>query len=77
MVIFYTGVLYNGGKSLRLREKEVHISLTTSRKNVSLEGILNKLCLDSKRFGLHSLRGGGATSAGNLGVSTYLFQKHG
>ena len=38
---------------------------------------LSKIGLNSKKFGLHSLRAGGATAAANLGVSDRLFQKHG
>ena len=38
---------------------------------------LYKIGLNSKKFGLHSLRAGGATAAANLGVSDGLFQKHG
>ena len=63
------------GKSFRLREKDVHISYTTARENVL--DALNKIGLNSKKFGLHSLRVGGATAAANLGVSDRLFQKHG
>ena len=32
---------------------------------------------DIRKFGLHSLRRGGATAAANLGVNDRLFQKHG
>ena len=63
------------GKTFRLREKDAHISYTTARENVL--DALNKIDLNSKKFGLHSLRAGGATAAANLGVSDRLFQKHG
>ena len=63
------------GKSFHLREKDVHISYTTARENVL--DALNKIGLNSKKFGLHSLRAGGATVAANLGVNDCLFQKHG
>ena len=33
--------------------------------------------LDPKKFGLHSLRSGGASAADNLGVNDRLFKKHG
>ena len=62
------------GKSFRLREKDVHIIYTTARENVL--DALNKIDLNSKKFGLHSLRAGGATAAANLRVSDRLFQKH-
>ena len=55
------------GKSLCLKEKDVHISYTTSRENVL--DALNKIGLNSKKVGLHSLRAGGATAAASLGVS--------
>ena len=73
------GYIFRGlgkrGKSFRLREKDVHISYTTVRENVL--DALNKIGLNSKKFGLHSLRAGGATAASNLGISNHLFQKHG
>ena len=33
--------------------------------------------LDPKKFGLHSLRSGGASAAANLGVNDRLFKEHG
>ena len=66
------GGLCKRGKSFRLREKDIHISYTTARENVL--DALNKIGLNSKKFGLHSLRAGGATVAANLGVSDHLFQ---
>ena len=63
------------GNSFRLREKDMHIRYTTARENVLCA--LNKIGLNSRKFGLHSLRAGGATAAANLGVSDRLFQKHG
>ena len=62
-------------KSFRLREKDVHISYTTSRRNVL--DALNKINLNSKKFGLHSLKPGGAIAVPSLGVGNRLFQKHG
>ena len=32
--------------------------------------------LNSKSYGLHSLRAGGATAAANLGINDKLFKKH-
>jgi hypothetical protein len=32
---------------------------------------------DIKKFGLRSLRSGGATTCANLGISDRLFKKHG
>jgi hypothetical protein len=51
------------------------ISYTRAR-----ELLLNALALlgfDRSRFGLHSLRSGGATTAANDGVNDRLFKKHG
>ena len=63
------------GNSFRLREKDMHISYTTARENLLCT--LNMIGLKSRKFGLHSLRAGGATAAANLGVSDRLFKKHG
>ena len=73
MVIFSDAILR--GKSFHLREKGVNISYATAWEN-ALDA-LNKIGLNSKTFGLHSLRPGEATAAANLGVSGRLFQKHG
>ena len=73
MVIFSDAILR--GKSFRLSEKGVNISYATAWEN-ALDA-LNKIGLNSKTFGLHSLRAGEATAAANLGVSGRLFQKHG
>lgn len=52
-----------------------HISYTRARE-ILLEK-LECLGLEKSKFGLHSLRSGGATSAANAGVSDRLFKKHG
>ncbi|XP_072035512.1 integrase/recombinase xerD homolog [Amphiura filiformis] len=38
---------------------------------------LDEVGVDSKKFGLHSLRSGGASAAANFGVPDRLFKKHG
>ena len=38
---------------------------------------LKELGLDPKQFGLHSLRGGGASAAANAGVPDRWFKRHG
>jgi len=38
---------------------------------------LESLGLEKSKFGLHSLRSGGATSAANAGISDRIFKKHG
>jgi integrase len=45
--------------------------LDTSRR------ALEKIGLDSKKYGTHSLRAGGSTSAANSGLEDRLFQRHG
>lgn len=57
-------------KSFRLRKKDVHISYTTVKEN-GLD-TLSKIGLNRKKFGLYSLRAGGATAATNIGVSDRL-----
>ena len=56
-----------------LRTCDKHISCTCVRKNV-IEGIKN-IGVETKLFGLHSLRVGGATAAANLGDSHRFFKK--
>ena len=51
----------------KLRSCDKHISYTCIRQNV-IEG-LNNIGAETKLFGLHSLRVGGATAAVNLGVN--------
>ena len=38
---------------------------------------LEKIGLNPKQYGLHSLRAGGATAAANAGVPDRLFKRHG
>ena len=59
----------------KLRSCDKHISYTCIRQNV-IEGLKNTGA-ETKLFGLHSLRVGGATAAANLGVNDRLFKKHG
>ena len=58
----------------KLRSCDKHISYTCVRENV-IEGFQN-IGAETKLFGLHSLRVGGATAAANLGVNDRLFKKH-
>ena len=51
------------------------LSYSQTRKIV-LEAF-EKIGLPRNKFGLHSLRSGGATSAANIGVKDRLFKKHG
>ena len=59
----------------KLRKIDKPLSYTTVRGHV-LE-LLANIGLDPKKFGLHSLRSGGASAAANLGVNDRLFKKHG
>ena len=58
----------------KLRSCDKHISYTCVRENV-IKGLKN-IVAETKLFGLHSLRAGGATAAANLGVNDRLFKKH-
>ena len=57
----------------KLRSCDKHISYTCVRENV-IEGLKN-IVAETKLFGLHSLRAGGATAAANLGVNDRRFRK--
>ena len=58
-----------------LRTCDKHISYTCVRENL-IEGLKN-IAVETKSFGLHSLRAGDATAAANLGVNERRFKKHG
>ncbi|XP_072028447.1 LOW QUALITY PROTEIN: integrase/recombinase xerD homolog [Amphiura filiformis] len=51
--------------------------MSYSRCRDLLKEALVGIGVDSKRFGLHSLRAGGATAAANIGIPDRLFKKHG
>lgn len=51
--------------------------LSYSRARELLLAALENVGVDKSKFGLHSLRSGGATAAANAGVSDRLFKKHG
>ena len=51
--------------------------MSYSRANELFKAELKKEGLDTKSYGLHSLRAGGATAAAALGVPDRLFQRHG
>ena len=70
----FKGVITTKSHS-KLRTCDKHISYTCVRENV-IEGLKN-IGAETKSFGLHSLRAGGATAAANLGVNYILFEKHG
>ena len=55
----------------RLRSVDKPISYATARENVITA--LTDIGLNSKDYGLHSLRAGGAAAAANLGINDRLF----
>ena len=65
----------NTKNSQKLRKIDKSLSYTTVRGHVF--DLLANISLDSKKFGLHSFRSGGASAAANLGVNDRLFEKHG
>ena len=52
-------------------------SLTYSRLRELLRTKLAQLGYDPDKFGIHSLRAGGATRAANAGIPDRLFKRHG
>lgn len=72
--IFRQISFYKSSNSYKLRNAG-HISYTRARE-LLLEK-LESLGLETSKFGLHSLRSGGATSAANAGISDRIFKKHG
>jgi len=58
-----------------IRSKNVMLSYTTVREH--LLNFVEKIGLERKNFGTHSLRAGGATTAANRGIPDRLFKRHG
>jgi len=65
----------SNGKVQTLRKGNKHISYTTARENFLK--IMKQIDVDPKKFGLHSLRSGGASAAANNGIPDRLFKRHG
>ena len=59
----------------KLRSVDKPISYSRSREIILKE--LENIGLNKSKFGIHSLRSGGATAAAESGVSDRLFKKHG
>ena len=57
--------------------KEVAGSLSYTQTMKLFLANFGKLGLDASKFGLHSLRAGGATAAANVDVADHLFKRHG
>ncbi|XP_056016259.1 uncharacterized protein LOC125658242 [Ostrea edulis] len=73
--IFRSIRFYKSSKRYKLCEINKPISYTRARE--ILLSALSSIGLNSKLFGLHSLRSGGATSAASSGVSDRLLKIHG
>lgn len=61
--------------SFKLRHTNKPLSYTRTREIIL--SALEDIGLDKKKFGLHSLRSGGATAAAAAGVNDRIFKKHG
>ena len=72
---FIFRAIINAKRFERLRKANSPISYSTIREHFVF--ILQSIGLDSKLYGLHSLRSGGASAAANMGVEDRLIQKHG
>ena len=73
--IFRSMIFFKSASCYSLRKMNIPISYTTSRDAVL--SLFAKVGLDTKNFGLHGLRSGGATAAANNGISDRLFKRHG
>ena len=51
--------------------------MTYTRTREIVKDALKSIGLDSSKFGLHSLRAGGASAAAAIGVPDRLFKRHG
>ena len=59
----------------KLRSADCSLAYSTIRE--MFKDFLSKIGLDSSKFGLHSLRSGGASAAAASGVSDRVFKWHG
>ena len=73
--IFRGFTYFKRTNTYKLRKSGKPISYSTARENVL--SAVKQIGLDPKKFGLHSLRSGGATAAANNGVKDRLFKRHG
>ena len=73
--IFRPLTYFKSKNQYSLRKADYPISYSTTRDNVLK--LIEKIGLNAKDFGLHSLRSGGATAAANMGVKDCLFKRHG
>ena len=63
-------------KSENVHKLRKSCQLSYTRSGEMLVSALEGIGLDKKKFGLHSLRSGGATAAAAAGIDDRLFKKH-
>ena len=73
--IFRGLTYFRKSKEHKLRKKNESLSYTRSREIVLKA--LSEIGLKREKFGLHSLRAGGATAAADAGIEDRLFKRHG
>ena len=59
----------------KIKSSDCSLSYSTVRDTI--KDLLRKVDLDPVKFGVHSLRSGGATAAAASGLSDRLFKRHG
>lgn len=72
--IFRSISFYKKSNTYKLKGKK---PLSYTRAREILLSALESIGLDKSKFGLHSLRSGGATASASAGVKDRLFKKHG
>lgn len=75
MFIFRSLSYLKKSNSYMLRKENHSLSYTRTRE--ILLSMLSSLGLNTKLYGLHSLRSGGASKVANMGVSDRMFKRHG
>ena len=73
--VFRGLTFYKKSRSYRLRKANKPLSYSTARSTVL--DAFESIGLPKSKFGLHSLRAGGASAAVNSGVHDRLFKRHG
>ena len=73
--IFRGLTFYKKSRSYKLRKANKPLSYSAARKIVL--DAFESIGLPKNRFGLHSLRAGGASAAANSGIPDRLFKRHG
>ena len=73
--LFRSMTYFKKSDEYKLRNTDKPASYSTIRQSVLK--LLERIGLNRKEFGLHSLRSGGASAAANNGVQDRLFKRHG